>query len=235
MTSDSFDPPTSSSPPKDAITAIDNQQNTADNNDKTTVMSGRFRGFMPVVVDVETSGFDAQKNALLEISAVILNTTQNGVLYIDDQITYPVAPFAGALLDPSALAFTGIDPKREALTEADALKKIFQKVRTALKKTACTRAILVGHNSHFDLGFIKAAIQRAGIKRNPFHPFSCFDTVSLAGMAFGQTVLSRACAAAEIEFEPQQAHCAHYDARKTAELFCHIVNDWQRLKQTPNR
>ena len=33
-------------------------------------MSQRFRGFLPVVVDVETGGFDSQRNALLEIAAV---------------------------------------------------------------------------------------------------------------------------------------------------------------------
>ncbi|HAV68246.1 MAG TPA: ribonuclease T, partial [Alcanivorax sp.] len=33
----------------------------------------RFRGFLPVVVDVETGGFDARNDALLEIAAVLLD------------------------------------------------------------------------------------------------------------------------------------------------------------------
>ncbi|MHB1799788.1 MAG: ribonuclease T, partial [Vulcanimicrobiaceae bacterium] len=68
-------------------------------------------------------------------------------------------------------------------------------------------------------------------KRSPFHPFSCFDTVSLAGLAYGQTVLARALQAAGIEWDAAQAHSAVYDAERTAELFCTIVNRWQSLQQ----
>jgi ribonuclease T len=50
---------------------------------------------------------------------------------------------------------------------------------------------LVGHNAHFDLGFLQAAIARTGTKnQNPFHSFSVFDTVTLSAVMFGQTVLA---------------------------------------------
>ena len=52
------------------------------------------------------------------------------------------------------------------------------------------------------------------------------DTATLAGLAFGQTVLSRAVQAAGLSWEPSDAHSAVYDAKRTAELFCHIVNRW---------
>ena len=100
-------------------------------------------------------------------------------------------------------------------------------VRQQLKKHRCKRAILVGHNAAFDLGFVNAAVERTGIKRNPFHPFSTFDTVTLCGLAFGQTVLSKAVEAACLAWNDAHAHSASYDAEKTAELFCLIVNRWR--------
>ena len=100
-------------------------------------------------------------------------------------------------------------------------------MREAVKAAGCNRAILVGHNAAFDQGFLNAALERTGIKRNPFHPFSHFDTVSLAGLAFGQTVLARAVAAAGIEWNNDEAHSALYDTQKTADLFCTIINQWE--------
>ena len=200
------------------------------------IIAGRFRGFLPVVIDVETGGFDAQTDALLEIAAVIIGMDDKGLLYPCDPVSCHVAPFEGANLDEKALEFNGIDPFhpfREALAEADALRHIFAPVRRAVKASGCKRAVLVGHNAFFDLGFINAAVARCEIKRNPFHPFSTFDTVSLAGLAYGQTVLARAVQAAGIDWDGNQAHSAIYDTVKTAELFCRIVNSWQQLGGYP--
>ena len=201
-----------------------------ENEAYTTTISQRFRGYLPVVVDVETAGFKAETDALLEIAAVILRMDEQGMLQPGETISCHVQPFVGAHLDPKALAFNGIDPYhpfREALPEREALDHVFKPIRTALKASGCKRAILVGHNAFFDLGFINAAVQRTGYKRNPFHPFSTFDTVTLAGMAYGQTVLARTVIAAGIAWDPGEAHSAIYDTEKTAELFCHIVNRWQ--------
>ncbi len=203
-----------------------------ENRDAHPTIDKRFRGYLPVVVDVETAGFDARKDALLEVAAIILDMDATGRLIPGEEIHCHVQPFEGANLDPKALEFTGIDPWhpfRGALPERDALKILFQPIRRAVKRTGCRRAILVGHNAFFDLGFINAAVERTGIKRNPFHPFSTFDTVTLAGLAYGQTVLARAVAEAGIEWDSGEAHSALYDARKTAELFCAVVNRWQAL------
>lgn len=192
----------------------------------------RFRGFLPVVVDVETGGFNCRTDALLEIAAVILTMDEAGNLIIKESHSKPIQPFHGATIAQSALEFTGIDPDdphRNAEDEADALRDIFAPIRREVSDSRCTRAILVAHNAHFDLGFINAAVQRNQIKRNPFHPFSCFDTSTLAGLAFGQTVLARACEEARIEFDNSSAHNALYDAVKSAELFCAIVNRWREL------
>jgi len=88
----------------------------------------------------------------------------------------------------------------------------------------CRRAILVGHNAAFDLSFLNAAVARAEVKRNPFHPFSCFDTATLAGAALGQTVLAKALAVAGLEWDAASAHSARYDAQRSADLFCLVCN-----------
>jgi len=199
------------------------------NNALSKLMSNRFRGFLPVVVDVETAGFNAKTDALLEIAAVTLVFNEQKQLTVADTYAAHVQPFPGANLDKSSLAFTGIDPHhpfRFAVSEFDALKTVFEPIRQLVKEQACTRAILVGHNPAFDLSFLKAAVDRSGIKRNPFHHFSTFDTVTLSGLAYGQTVLARAMGAAGIEWDNDSAHSAKYDAEKTAELFCKIVNMW---------
>lgn len=194
----------------------------------------RFRGFLPVVVDVETGGFNAQTDALLEIAAVTLQMDASGRLQRLHTYADHVQPFPGARLDPAALAFTGIDPYhpfRNARPEREVLHSVFQPVRRAVRDSGCSRAILVGHNPWFDLAFINAAAQRCAIKRNPFHPFSAFDTATLGGLAFGQTVLSRAAQAAGLSWDTAEAHSAIYDAEQTAELFCRIVNLWADLKE----
>ena len=194
-------------------------------------IAGRFRGFLPVVVDVETGGFDAEKDALLEIAAITLRMDRDGLLHPAEVHACHVQAFPGANLDPKALAFNGIDPDhpfRMALPESDALKKITTPIRKAIKASGCSRAILVGHNAFFDLGFINAAVRRTGFKHPPFHPFSTFDTVSLAGLAYGQTVLARAVQAAGLAWDSNEAHSAIYDTQKTAELFCAITNQWRQ-------
>lgn len=202
------------------------------NRNSPSLMSNRFRGYLPVVIDVETGGFNAATDALLEIAAVPLQMDQQGLLYPGETLSFHVQPFEGANIEEAAIKFTGIDPYhplRIAHPEKEALENIFRSIRKSLKASGCKRAILVGHNAHFDHGFVTAAAERCNIKRNPFHPFSNFDTVSLAGLALGQTVLARACEAAAIDFSNEEAHSARYDTEKTAELFCYIVNRWQQL------
>ena len=190
-------------------------------------IAGRFRGFLPVVVDVETGGFNPATDALLEIAAILVRFDEDGRLHPAESVRYHVEPFPGARLDPASLEVTGIDPFhpfRLAVDENEALRKVFELVRKEIKAQKCNRAVLVGHNSFFDLQFVRAAAERNKIKRNPFHPFSSFDTATLAGVAFGQTVLGRAVAAAGMEWDENQAHSAGYDAEVTAKLFCEIVN-----------
>jgi len=199
-------------------------------------MSRRFRGFLPVVVDVETGGFNAETDALLEVAAVILTMDEDGYLRREETHVQHIDPFEGANLEQSALDFTGIDPwssEREAVPEREGLSEIFRPIRKAVKAHDCKRAVLVGHNATFDHNFLFAAALRQDIRRNPFHPFSTFDTATLAGLAYGHTVLAQACKLAGIPFSNKEAHSAAYDAEKTADLFCGIVNRWKDLGGFP--
>ena len=193
-------------------------------------MAARFRGYLPVVVDVETGGFDWNKHALLEIAAVPIELDEAG-RYVPGQIAHAhIAPAPGTSIDPKSLEVTGIrigHPLRGEVDERTGLDAIFAPVRAAVKKHGCQRAILVGHNAHFDLNFLNAAVARVQHKRNPFHPFSVFDTVTMAGLAYGQTVLARAMIAAGFHWDPSEAHSAVYDTEQTARLFCTIANAWQ--------
>lgn len=194
-------------------------------------ISQRFRGFLPVVVDVETAGFDPEKNALLEVAAIPIIMNEDAECIPGELVACHVEPFKDSILDQKSLEFNGIDPFhpfRIAKPEAEALKHVFKLIQHYLGRENCSRAILVGHNPAFDLGFIKAATERCKLKKNPFHSFSTFDTASLAGLAYGQTVLARAIAVANIEWDHSKAHSAVYDTEKTAELFCKIVNTWDQ-------
>lgn len=196
----------------------------------------RFRGYYPVVIDVETAGFNARTDALLEIAVSLLKMDQDGDLVLDKTLHFNIEPFEGANLEPEALAFTGIDPTnplRGAVSEKEALLEIFKEVKKGQKASNCHRSIIVAHNAAFDHGFVSQAIERTGIKRSPFHPFATFDTASLAGLVIGHTVLAKACKMAGIDFDNKEAHSALYDTERTAELFCYMVNRYKALGGWP--
>lgn len=191
-------------------------------------MSKRFRGFYPVVIDIETAGFDYKKNAVLELAAVTITYDEQGKLKPETTYSYHIEPFASATFDAEALAFTGIDPYhpfRFAKSESEVLQDLFKHIEEHKKKHHCQKAVMVAHNPTFDMGFLQAMITRCEIKKSPFHSFTSFDTATLSAAAFGQTVLARAMEKAKIPFDAKEAHSALYDAEKTAELFCKIIND----------
>jgi ribonuclease T len=197
-------------------------------NETALLMVRRFRGFLPVVIDLETGGFQPSTDALLQIAAVLVDIDSSGILRRGETHTFHVKPFENSRLDPVSLQVNKIDPfhpLRPAIPEDDALHRIFRAVRAAIRAYGCRRGVLVGHNSSFDLAFLNAAVARTGIKRNPFHPFSSFDTATLAGAALGQTVLAKALAVVGMEWDKSRAHSATYDAERTADLFCLICNE----------
>ena len=201
------------------------------------LLKHRFRGYLPVIIDVETAGLNAKTDALLELAAITVKMDEQGNLLPDQKCHFHIQPFEGANINPEAIKFNGIDvdnPLRGAVSETIAISEMFKMVRLAQKEADCQRSIIVAHNAAFDQGFIMAAAQRTNAKRNPFHPFSTFDTATLSGFMFGQTVLIKACQAANIPFDSRQAHSALYDTERTAELFCYMVNHLKALGGFPH-
>lgn len=194
-------------------------------------MRTRFRGFLPVVVDVETGGFNEKTDALLELAAVLVAPDEHNRLLPEKTLHFHVEPFKNANLDEAALKVNRIDPfhpLRLAQPEEAVLRQLFDEVRRALSRHRCSRAILTGHNASFDLKFLHAATERARINNSPFHRFSSLDTVTLGALAYRQTVLSRIAETAGFGWDEGEAHSALYDAEMTARIFCRVCNDgWQ--------
>ncbi len=214
------------------INQFTSNSNSSEDAEMIAPMGGRFRGFMPVVIDMETGGFNHHTDALLEVAAVTLRFDNKGMLRPHKTYGWHVTPFEGSNLEPASLEVNGIDPDlpfRQAIAvdEKKCLDELFSMVRKEMKLNKCKRAILVGHNAAFDLNFLNAAVARIQKKRNPFHPFSTFDTVTLAAMAYRQTVLARSVKAAGFSWDASEAHSAVYDTEKTADLYCNIINQWE--------
>lgn len=213
-------------------------EQTESENINYNLLKNRFRGYFPVVIDVETTGLNAKTNGLIELAAITLKMNEEGILEIDQKCHFQIAPFEGAQIDPESLKINGIDihdPNRQTVSENQAISELFQMVRKGQKAADCQRSVIVAHNATFDHSFLMAAVERTGIKRNPFHPFSTFDTATLSGFMFGQTVLVKACQAAKITFDGKQAHSALYDTERTAELFCYMVNHLKNLGGFPHQ
>ena len=189
-------------------------------------LNARFRGYLPVVIDIETGGFDRSRHALLQIAIVLLDWENEQLLPTHTHV-WDLIPHADTEVEDASLQITGIDlndSSRNAISEGEAIQECFRVVRRAVRDARCQRAIVTAHNGHFDHGFLTSGSERNNIKRNPFHPFSVIDTASLAAVALGHTVLSEACVRAGIDFDEENAHSAEYDAEATAALFCRIVN-----------
>ena len=189
-------------------------------------LNERFRGFLPVVLDVETGGVDPRKHALLEIAVVTLDWSEDR-LYPQNSYSWAITPHPNSKIDSKSTALNGIDPfdpQRESQSEAICVRECFRIIRKLVTETHCQRAFLTGHNAHFDRQFLLAAKNRNSIGRDPFHPFTVIDTASLSALIYGHTVLQIACERAGINYDKDRAHSASYDAKVTAELFCKIVN-----------
>ena len=192
------------------------------------MLKNRFRKYLPVVVDIETGGFDPELNAILEIAITLIEENDNKFV-VGETYRHHINPFKNSIIEKESLEFTKIKldhPLRNAIEEKDAIKDIFKIINKVKNKYECSRAILVGHNAHFDKSFLDAAIKRNNIKRTPFHKFSVIDTVSFGVLATGQTVLARICDKLDIDYDNDQAHSAAYDTLVTAKVFCSIVNGY---------
>ncbi len=194
---------------------------------KNKQLHEKFRGFYPVVIDMETTGFNSKTNAILEICAINIDMF-NGILKPNEIFHCHISPFKNSILLKKNLDFNNINPYnplRFAISENKAIEDLFTFSFNSKKKYKCNKCVLVGHNASFDLSFLNSLIKRIKNNKNPFHTFTNFDTATLSALKYNQTVLAKATKIAKIKFNAKQSHSALYDAKKTAELFCKIINE----------
>ena len=156
---------------------------------------------------------------------------EKNMLSIYDFDHYHVVPKKYTRITNTALSFNKIIPDhpfRLALEEKKVLCKLYGKIKKNVKENKCLKAVLVGHNAWFDLSFLVEANKRNKITNMPLHQFTSFDTATLGALVYGQTVLSQILNAAHIKFNDEKAHSALYDAIKTAQLFCKVINQFSK-------
>jgi ribonuclease T len=194
-----------------------------------------LNGMLPVVVDLETTGVDYNQHAILEIACIFVHCDKK--LSPHESVFHEhVKAFSGAKTDPKAMSLHGIPlhhPFRFAKSEKEVLEALNEELGQQLQEQKCHRAILVGHNAHFDLSFLNASYNRTGVK-SLFHRFCVLDTVTLSAALLGETVLAKALYKTRIGFNPGLAHGALYDAKQTAKLFCHLMNSVRPSAKPPS-
>ncbi len=104
------------------------------------LMSRRFRGFLPVVIDVETGGFNSRTDALLEIAAVFIDIDASGTLSRGCHPQLPCAAVSGCATGPGLAErhrHRSLSSVAAALPEREAIQRIFREVRHQLKAYDC--------------------------------------------------------------------------------------------------
>ncbi|RIY36702.1 exonuclease domain-containing protein [Psittacicella gerlachiana] len=198
-------------------------------------MAKRFRGFYPLVVDIETTGIDHHENSIIQIAAVALTFDQDLNLVPYAELKLNVHPLKGNSINPDSIAITKINPfnyQRKAVDLTTALTALCKFARGAQKAHGCKRTVLTAHNVNFDKGFIYHYLEKCKIKRIPFHPFTVFDTSVLGAMFLADSRLKIAINKLPNEtFDSSKAHDALFDAHECAKLFAYCVNSSKDLVQ----
>ena len=190
----------------------------------------RFGGLLPIVVDMETSGINPDSNAILELASIVLYLNDKLDLQCGNFFSCHVRPFPSSKIDPSSMYINTIEienPFRLALSEEEAINRLFRFVYMNLRNFGCRKAVLVGHNANFDLAFLESARKRYKID-SPFHTFTVIDTATIGAVFYGKTVLANVVNASNMRFNPKLAHSAIYDAKITTDLFCSVTNSQER-------
>ncbi len=77
------------------------------NYKKNLVLKNRFRKYLPVVVDIETGGFDPIVNAILEIAITLIEEKENKFVP-GETFRHHIQPFEGSIVEKESLEFTKI-------------------------------------------------------------------------------------------------------------------------------
>ena len=124
-----------------------------------------FSWFYPVVIDVETADLTPKPMRCPSDCRHHPEMDEQGIADAGHHHYISIVePFVGANLQPEVLAFNGSDPNdpdRGAVSEYRGAARNFKVVRSSIKATAVTSAIMVAHNANFDHSFMMDAAERA--------------------------------------------------------------------------
>ena len=159
-----------------------------------------------VVFDIETTGFSATADRIIEIGAVKVRAGE-----ITDYYSTFVNPEVPIPFEITKL--TSITD--EMVMEAPTIDKVLPEFLEFVGDAA-----LVAHNAGFDVGFIKENAKRLGLN----HKYTYLDTVALARVllpTLGKFKLNIVAKALNISLENH--HRAVDDAKATAEIFVKFI------------
>jgi DNA polymerase-3 subunit alpha (Gram-positive type) len=159
-----------------------------------------------VVVDVETTGLDPEKERICEISMTALKNLESVSSFtslINPQIIIP----------PEVLMVHGIDNKM--VEESPSFIDIADIVMDFI-----SGSVLVGHNIEFDFGFLKNEMKRAGYN---IENFILIDTVKLSRKIYTIENYKLKTIANYLDIQSDRFHRAGDDVEVTVKIFQNII------------
>ena len=162
-----------------------------------------------VVLDLETTGGSAQRDAITEVGAVKVRGGERL-----GELATLVDPGTG--IPPQVVALTGITTA--LVTGAPRLPQVLPSVLEFL-----TGAVLVAHNAPFDAGFLRAACERHGATW-PRPPVLCTARLARAVLSRDEAPSVKLGALAELfGTGTRPTHRALADARATVDVLHHLL------------
>jgi DNA polymerase III subunit epsilon len=185
-------------------------------------------------LDVETTGVNQVKNGIIQIGAVLCRKEAESLLLLEE-ICLNVAPFPGDVIDPEALAVSGVTeaqiadyPRPEVIHQQ--LLEVFGKYCNKFDKK--DKMLFLGYNVSFDYGFLRRWFEKLGDKYFGswfWHPPVDIMSVAmmhLAAVRHEMVDFKLGTVAARFGITMENAHNALSDARTTRAIFERVTTTY---------
>ncbi len=165
-------------------------------------------------LDLETTGFDVEKQEIIEIGVVIINQ-QNGILCdILEEFEIKIQPEHIETADAEALSINGYN-------EADWMFAVSLKQAMEMLSEKTKDCVMVAHNVSFDYSFLAKAFSITGVENKMF--YAKIDTISFAFAKLHKLEnaprLNLKSLCEYFGVENDRAHTALADTRATVEVY----------------
>lgn len=175
-------------------------------------------------IDVETSGLDPRKNAVLQLAGTLEDDSRS------ENFNYFIKPFPTDIVDAKALEVNKLNPNEEKFKEPRFVYDDFTYMLSTFvnKFDKKDKMFFVGYNSHFfDMPFVREFFSKCGNKY--FGSYFFFPSLDIMVMAQFKLMKQRhlmkdfklhtVAKELGITVEEEQLHDAMYDIRLTKEIF----------------